>query len=425
MGLFNGKTLLELGTNNGSVDIVKYAAVEGAHVIVVDYLPPEKSEAKLFSHEHYLISTTDKASLESLANKKHIDGVFCGVSENNILSAFGLSKKIGKKWFFNKKQWDMFQKKDIFKKLCKKYGIPTPQQFVLSDKYEKDKLALIDYPVIVKPVDSSSSRGIHICGNEEELKIGYIDALRMSPSKKVIVEKYVVGDEISATYTIINGVCRLSMLSQMYYNREQSKMVPLPDAYIYPSKHLSKYISDMDSKVKKMITSSGLKNGSIFITGIANEDSFWFFEAGLRLAGTLPYIFVEHINGINIMKIMTEYVLNGEINDKNAIFLEDPFLKNKICCLYSLLNKGGRIAKVNGVDTVQNLKNVIKVIEQKKVGDIVIPDGTLNQIQIRFYIVADNITDIKQTIKAIKQNVSVLDDFGEDMLLKSSLPDNL
>ena len=46
MGKFNKKTLLVLGTSVGSVEIVKYARNEGAYVIVTDYLPLEKSEAK-------------------------------------------------------------------------------------------------------------------------------------------------------------------------------------------------------------------------------------------------------------------------------------------------------------------------------------------------------------------------------------------
>ena len=37
---FSEKTLLVLGTNVGSVDIVNYARAHGAHTIVADYLTP-------------------------------------------------------------------------------------------------------------------------------------------------------------------------------------------------------------------------------------------------------------------------------------------------------------------------------------------------------------------------------------------------
>ena len=49
MEKFKGKKLLVLGSNVGSVDIVKYARKNGAFVYVADYFPKKKSLAKLFA----------------------------------------------------------------------------------------------------------------------------------------------------------------------------------------------------------------------------------------------------------------------------------------------------------------------------------------------------------------------------------------
>lgn len=80
MGKFDGKRLLELGTNVSSVDIVQYARKEGAYVIVADYLDKSKSEAKQYADESALISTLDIDALCELAAEKDIDCVFSGVS---------------------------------------------------------------------------------------------------------------------------------------------------------------------------------------------------------------------------------------------------------------------------------------------------------------------------------------------------------
>ena len=82
---FNGKTLLVLGSNVGSVEIVHYARAHGAHTIVADYFEPEKSAAKLVADEHALISTADVPQLEQLIKARHIDGVLAGISEFNLL----------------------------------------------------------------------------------------------------------------------------------------------------------------------------------------------------------------------------------------------------------------------------------------------------------------------------------------------------
>lgn len=55
MGKFDGKVLLVLGSNVGSVDIVQYAKSNGAKVLVADYYLMDKSEAKRFSDKNFLV----------------------------------------------------------------------------------------------------------------------------------------------------------------------------------------------------------------------------------------------------------------------------------------------------------------------------------------------------------------------------------
>ena len=425
MGKFEGKRLLILGSNNGSVDIVNYAQREGAYVIVTDYLPTNKSAAKKYADETAQISTVEIDALVKYAKEKKVDGVFCGVSETNLRSVREIAERLNLPCYFTKEQWNLCQLKDKFKELCKKHGVPVAKEFEIDESANPEKLPEIKYPVIVKPVDLGASRGIHICYNAKELQQGYRDALEKSLSHKVIVEQYLTGDEISATYTFIDGECRLSMLSQMYYNCEQVGMVPLPDAYIYPSQHLEKYKKEVDPKMIEMLKSTGLKNGSVFVTGIATGKEFAFFEAGLRIAGTIPYVFVSKINGINIMELMTEYAINGRIEDKELLKLEDPNLKNKKCCLFSLLNGGGVIHRVEGIEEAERVPGVIRTTVQRKIGDTVIKNGTLGQIHIRFYIIGDTLEEIRNAIKEILKIVKVTDINGKNMLLRSVAADEI
>ena len=326
--------------------------------------------------------------------------------------------------YFTKELWNLFQDKAAFKQLCREHNVPVTREYKVGRQPSKEELNSIEYPVIVKPVDLAASKGISICKNEEELIKGLETANSLSASHSVLVEQYVRGDEISATYTFINGECKLSMLSQMYYNTEQKGFVPLPDAYIYPSKYLPEYVEQVDSNMIKMLKSSGFQNGTVFITGMATDKGFFFFEAGLRMAATVPYIFVSKINGINIMKLMTEYAINGCIEDtKEQLALEDPTLKGKKCCLFSLLNGGGTIKNVSGLQEIENMPGIIRVTVQRHIGDYIKKDGTLGQVHLRFYIVKDTIEEIKEVIKKIIETVRVTDENGNNMLLKSVATD--
>ena len=57
--------LLMLGTSLGSEDIIEYAKSQGIYTIVTDYLPPEKSTAKLISDEYWMINTGELDVLEA------------------------------------------------------------------------------------------------------------------------------------------------------------------------------------------------------------------------------------------------------------------------------------------------------------------------------------------------------------------------
>ena len=70
MKKFEGKTLLELGTSVGSVDIVKYAKRNGATVIVTDYLDEKHSLAKQYADKTYMVSTTDYEGILKICKDK-------------------------------------------------------------------------------------------------------------------------------------------------------------------------------------------------------------------------------------------------------------------------------------------------------------------------------------------------------------------
>lgn len=423
MGKFDGKIFLELGTSVGSVDIVKYAKSEGAYVIVTDYLPTEKSEAKRFADETAMISTLDVEALCDFAEKKRIDGVFCGVSEANLLSVYAIAEKLNLPCYFTKEQWSLVQNKSQFKSLCEKYGVPVTKRFYLSDNPSKEELASVIYPVIVKPVDQGAGIGIHICNTEQELLEGYKDAYEKSFIHKVVVEQYIIGNEFSAYYTFIDGECRLSIVFDKYLNYDQEGLIPLPEAYVFPSRVQDIYIKEISDNVKKMFLSIGLKNGVACIQGATNGKDIGIFEAGLRLGGTALYNFVDNINGISMIKLMVDYALLGKTDED--INLEDPYLQGKRGCLLSVLNGGGTIGKISGFAEACEVEGVVETQMRYKEGDTIAKSGTLKQSHLRFYVIRDSAEELKDSVQKIQKLISVKDMDGNNMLLSDFDTDKL
>ena len=414
MGKFDGKIMLELGTNVASVDIVKYAMSEGAYVIVADYLEPEHSEAKRYANESVMISTIDVAALCDFAQKRRVDGVFCGVSEMNILSAKAVADRLGLPFYFTMDQWNLTQNKEHFKKLCLEHGVPVPKAYPVEDIDAIEKDNSIEYPVIVKPVDLGAAIGVHICNSFEELKAGYQDAVQKSNSGRAIVEKYIQGIEMSAYYTFIEGECRPSIVFDKHVSKADMGFTPLPEVYAFPSKVQKRYLQEINDRVVEMFTSIGLKNGVACIQGMADESGIYVFECGMRLGGTALYRFIDYINGNSFLRMMVDYAMLGRIDAD--ITREDPALKGKCGCILSLLNRGGIVGSIEGFEEAARMEGIIDTELRYQVGEEITKRGTLKQSHIRFFIVRDTLDELADTITAIKKRVRVRDEEGRDML---------
>ncbi|MBS9775630.1 MAG: D-alanine--D-alanine ligase [Fusobacterium sp.] len=76
------------------------------------------------------------------------------------------------------------------KQVASQIGILSPREY---DRSEEVK----NFPVIVKPVDEGSSKGLFICNNKKELEIA------IEKIEKPIIEDYIVGEEL--TVAVLNG----------------------------------------------------------------------------------------------------------------------------------------------------------------------------------------------------------------------------
>jgi len=404
-----------LGTNAVTCDMVNYARREGAYVIVTDNLPAQKSAGKLIADEAWMISTADIDEIEQLAKDNKVDGVLAGVSEFNLERAMTLCERMGLPFYCTRSQWETCTNKQRFKQLCRNNGVPVVKEYQVDQNNKIEDLMNIKYPVIVKPVDRSSGIGIRICQDQNELLKAYEKAASLSNVKQAIVEEFVEGDEFNAGYTIKDGKFRLTYMTDRYLDLESSEMMPLPQAYILPSRYIYRYTEVLNDIVIKAFSSIGLANGFIFVQGKFNNQGFHLFEANFRFGGSALHRFNTRINGINCMEMLVNYALTGEMGDYGVGLINPRF--DKYCCCLLLPSKGGLVGSISGLDEVIHMKNLIAFDKNYDVGDYVEESSTLRQVHLRFLLIDNTIQELKNSICQIQDTVKVLDDKGNNMLL--------
>ncbi|MGV8135451.1 MAG: acetyl-CoA carboxylase biotin carboxylase subunit family protein [Mangrovibacterium sp.] len=406
---FQGKKILILGASAFMNNVVEVARSIGVYTIVVD--PIDNHPAKKKADKSYNLDTTDIDGIVEIARKEHADGIMTGYSDINLSVCGKVCDILGLHFYATMEQIEITKDKICFKKMCKEYSIPTVKEYT-NDSF-------ITYPIIAKPSDSYSGKGMTICYNAEDLSKGIQFASQYS--KSFLLEKYMDSRTVECVnidYVIIDGQVVLSAVGDKYVNNEQGNKTPLTSAVIYPSKYTNEYIDTLNDKVCEMFRSSGFKNGVMFIESFYDEDGFHFYEMGYRLGGGQSSILLNKICGIDYVKMLIHYAITGSMYDSSIKDKINPVFSNIACGLVVLL-KRGIISKISGLEEIEKNSDVVSITRFLYEGEEITSNmiGTLGQSLARIHIVSDDLDSFKKTLLFIQGTLKVTDENGNSMLL--------
>lgn len=349
------KKLLVLGASNAEVDVVKIAQSMGYYVIVTDYYTDKNLiPAKYVANEAWNISWTDYDSLVSQCIKSNVDGVLAGFSEFRVESMIELSSRLNLPCYINKEQLDITRDKNKFKRLCDSYGVPVVREYA-------PESSLIKYPVIIKPTDRGGSIGINVAYNDEEYKMHLEYAYSMSPSKSVVVEDY-IGDGVKfdCSYYISDGNVHLIETCDTIMLSNHKGCETLQKAWTFPSKFEEEYIKNVDTKVKLMLSSLGMKCGIANISFFYRHGNFFVFEAGFRLGGGHSYHYQRNSDGIDYLSALIKFSLN------EPYVVNEHISKNRgysiTYNIYTKILHGEVINSVHGEEIMKNSNCIVSYL---------------------------------------------------------------
>lgn len=408
-----GKKLLILGGTYSTLDIVRLAQSMGIYVIVADDADNDKRVSKQIADEAIKISTTDITNLAKYIKENSIDGVFCGPSEFNIKNMINLCETANINCYVTSDLWDICSNKSTFKKYCKKNNIPTAEEYKIEDFCLKDGLKKIEYPVIVKPVDGSSSQGISICRKKDEVEDAYKYAIRHSKSGNAIIEQYLDngGNIFSFRYILDEGTYYPYLTFDTYIADPIDKKCLISIFTYFPSDFTKQFEEKLDKKIQNMFRDMGLKNGVAFVQSIPFNGKIYCHEMGYRLSGGMIYKITEPLMGINDIKMMLRYSLGQKILNEEELS-QIKFKKNgKVYAQLMIPLDIGKIKSISGLEEILRINNVIDFLQYYDVGDEITRDyiGTLGQHFGRFTLEADDKKSMIELVKYIQEKLKIKD----------------
>lgn len=412
MSTLKNKKLLIIGGDSFSVDIVKTAQSMGIYTIVTDWYDTKRSPAKLVADEYWNTSIEDYDSLTKQIKEHHVDGILTGFTDSYLLAYQHLCEINNLPSYGTKKQFEILTNKALYKEWCKRFNVPTIQQYNASDTN-------IQFPVIIKPVDGSGSRGLHICHNQEELQDAIAASKKSSKQGEVIIERYMTGREVTIFWTFVDGKYYLSAIGNRHVKQNQGEnVIPLPVGYTFPSVVIPKYQSEVEEHAKQMFSALGIQNGMMFMQCKVEDGTCYVYDIGYRLTGSMEYKILEVVSGYNPLKMLINFALTGKMTDENISTKVNPATMSP-CYNVSCLCAPGTIAEINGCDTLMQEGGVIDSILTHFPGETITEEmkGLLTQITVRVLGSVKNQEELCSTMQHIGETIQITSTDNRQLLL--------
>ena len=412
---FLGKRLLLLGGIKTACSIVEKAQEMGAYVIVADY--NTDSPAKEIADEAVLLNATDVDAIVNWCKKNPVDGVTTGFVDILMPIVYEVCKELGLPYYATPKMLSMSTNKIDFKETCEKYGVPVPKTYVIGSKIPEDIYSTIQFPVFVKPLDSSGSRGAGACYNREELDSQFAEAVGYSPTKTAVVEDYITGREFLLDYVGVDGEFRLLSMFDRYMSPGRGTAINYSNVCLCPPKQIDQYYKEANPKILKMFKELGFTDGLIFLQGHTDGKRITFYEMGCRLGGSF-FELEQAVLGLNPVEMTIRYAFTGKmldniecISDRSADFPRVAMVAN-----YLLEGDDETVAKIEGVKEVKALDSYVALIQQRDVGCHFKKDRTVDKPILSFFMVADDTEHIKETLTFMNEHLQVTNADGKTLL---------
>ena len=400
------KKILVLGGGADQIDLILDLKERGYYTILVDYYP--NPVAKPYADKHIQESTLDKETVLEIAKRENVENVITACTDQALVTVAYIAEKLG----FHK-QFTFHQARNITNKLYMKEimianNIPTAKYVNIHCLDEG--LSNLSYPLMVKPADCNSSKGVRKVDNERELKIAFDNAIKVSRTHTAIVEEYKKGMEVSVDAFVENRNVHLLMCSEIK-KLQHDRSLSIIYQSIIPAYLSNLQITKIEAIINKIVESFDLDNTPVLVQLLVDDNDINVIEFSARIGGGLKHVNIKEKTGFDILHENVNAVLGEPVRfyrNDNPLCLSRTHLYVHPGVFSSISNyeqliEDGTIVELN---TIKGSGFVIEEISAS--GDRV---GN-------FLVKAENRDLLFQKINKAINTIRVLDINGKDILYR-------
>ena len=305
--------LLVLGSSAFQVPAIKRAVALGHHVATCDYFPG--NPGRLFAHESFNVSTTDADAVLALARDLSIDGILAFASDPAAPTAAYVAARMELAGC-SVEAVRVLTDKLAFRGHLRKHGFKVPAFTAINGLQETQEAArAIGYPVMVKPCDSSGSKGISRVEKPAAMSDAYRLARHHSRSGAVIVERWIGrrGPQIAGDGLVIGGHTVFGCFGDEHFDPQCSAHAPVGESF--PGELGVQHRDELFLQLDRLFASLGVRELVFNLDAMVDEDDdLMLIEVGPRAGGNcLPQVIQDHV-GVDLTEIAIRLALGEPVS---------------------------------------------------------------------------------------------------------------
>lgn len=376
------------------------------NIILIDYF--DNPPAKKYADKHIKASTLDIEEVKQIAINEKADLITTACTDQAMLTMAKVSEDLSLPCYISYQKALNVTNKSYMKEMFVKNNIPTAKYIIVSESDYID-IPNFEYPLVVKPVDCNSSKGVKKVFSKSELEEALSNAIVFSRTNSAIIEEFKEGTELSVDIYIDHGVAKiLSITSSNKIPNNNNSFTILQSCYpVSINLDIKTKIQHTAQLISKKFE---LDNCPMLIQLICAEENIFILEFSARMGGGSKYNLIQILSGIDIMKVYTDRVL-GLYPTVNPTELKKHVKMNYVYC------KPGIISEFKHFDTLQNSGLIHSYFLYKSIGMEIVKSETSSDRPAGFVVVGDTQNELDEKIDKIDSMLNITDINNKDIMI--------
>lgn len=334
-----------LGGTFPHIILVRKLKKRGYYVILIDYLehPPAKAEADMHLQE----STLDKEKVLDIAKQYDVKLVISTcIDQANVTACYVTEALDLPRPYSYSKSLEVTNKLQMKQKMID-HNINT-SKFQEVTSFQDLQIDQLNFPLIVKPVDSNSSKGVKKITSHDKIEEYVNNAIQLSRKGKAIIEEFVEGKEIGIDCYVKNGEAHVLMAKERRKINLESNTQQIFGCF-WPTDIEEEHLPEMKALATDIARVFELDNTPLMIQAIANEGDINVIEFAPRIGGGESFRIIKLQTGFDFVEAAIDSFLNNEVEvdcksmdyyyAENFIYIEESKFQ-KVEGLQELVEKG-------------------------------------------------------------------------------------